>query len=117
MRHLSVGQDRFYFGSSVIDVEVNHTEKTYSPTGSKFFKLARKKVKSEDVQKQDIEKMPGFGFSWYYSRIDVERIPQYSSNDFTKIFVRNYSFISYQTSKYLHHRCNLSTPYKIHLTT
>ena len=90
MKHLSKGEDRFYLGSTLIDVETNYIEKTYAPPGFRSVNLFRKNVKSEDVRKQDIEKMPGFRFSWFYSELDVEKIPLYSNDDMTKNFVRNY---------------------------
>ena len=95
MRHLSIGQDRIYLTPNyLIDVDVNHIEKNYTQPGMPYVKHARKKIISEDVKKQDIDFMPGFRFTWYFSRIEeVPKVPQFADDDMTKIFVRKYSLI------------------------
>ena len=94
MKHLSSGKDSllsYANGFGLEEINENKVTKYYAPPSSNpYLKMIRLKVPSEEVEKQELDQMPGFRLSWYYSGEEVEKISGFSEDNLTKIFVRNY---------------------------
>ena len=81
-------------GSEVYDADYvtilgENTQKNYTPplpspsTDRYFYRLLRN-VKVEDVERQDLDTMPGFRFRWYFSGVEVKPVATYSNDEITK---------------------------------
>ena len=77
-----------------LDADQTTEYKKFSPPGGygseiRIMKLQRD-VSSEDVETQKLERMPGFTFSWWYTGLGVDIIPdnRYDDEWMNKQFVR-----------------------------
>ena len=71
----------------------NYTPPLPSPSQNMYYFAHERYVDIEDVEKQVLDKMPGFRFTWYYSGIEIEPVAKYAHEDITKAFVRKGSIL------------------------
>ena len=77
-----------------IDTNERYIYKNFTPAfsnkmGSRLFGLSRD-VTKEEVRKQNMDAMPGFNLTWYYSGMKLAPVARFNSDDFpdTKSFIR-----------------------------
>ena len=78
------------FDGWLIDEILNERQvlKNFTPPGKpKLINFIRKVIK-EDIKRENLEYMPGFRMSWYYSGMDFLPEPKYSEEKLTRLFVR-----------------------------
>ena len=87
LKHLTNGNDQLDIGPN-INVENSHTIKNFTTSYWQSMKLSREVIQ-KDVEKQNLNFMPGFKFTWYYSGLnEVQPDPKYSDYYHTKSYVR-----------------------------
>ena len=80
---ISSGQDTFtvYWYDDPYTEKANIFKNLTAP-GEYIFTKYYRDVTMADVEKQDLNKMPGFQLSWYYSGIDIEEVvPEHRYDD------------------------------------
>ena len=81
-------RDRARLHSRDIDAFLTTAYRNFTPPRfQRKFELFRD-VSSEDVDKMELEMMPGFRFSWWYTGAEVTPDPKYKDEQITKHFVR-----------------------------
>ena len=91
LKDLMTGSERF--DADYVDILDEYTQKNYTPplpspaTDRYYYRLVRN-VKVEDIESQELDTMPGFKITWYYSGMEVDPMAKYSNAEITKAFVR-----------------------------
>jgi len=91
LKDLLTGSEKY--DADYVNIIGEYTKKNYTPplpspsTNMYFYRLQRN-VKVEDIERQDLDTMPGFRFTWHYSGMEVEPVAKYANNEITKAFVR-----------------------------
>ena len=93
-RLATFSRDRVYMeGLGVLDADQTTAYTNFTPpadwTDNKYMRLTRH-VSSEDVETQNLNLMPGFRFSWWYTGVEVTPADDklYKDTELTKLFVR-----------------------------
>ena len=111
MKDLSTGTDLFSVSERIfsgrngeIDEDIKYMTKNFTPPGAtdiwgnvrdESWILLTRSVTMHDVKKQNLDLMPGFRLTWYYSGIEVQPPPEYENEQFKKAFFRNDSIYKY----------------------
>lgn len=91
LKDLATGSEKY--DANYEDILGEHTKKNYtpplpSPSADRYFYRLQRNVEAEDIERQELDTMPGFRFKWHYSGMEVEAVAKYSNNEITKAFVR-----------------------------
>ena len=90
MNNLPSGEDTFYLSrwrQAPLDKKII---KKYNPIKDSYKDLELiRKINLEDARKANLEVMPGFKFTWYYTGMEVLPEAKYSDNPLTTSFRRN----------------------------
>ena len=79
MKHLTSGEDNLRLFHTNVNIETKNISKTYSPPGFKQTVTMGRKVIGKDIQRQNLDLMPGFKLTWYYSGGRVEPEAKYTN--------------------------------------
>ena len=91
LKDLMTGSERF--DADYMEILGEYMMKNYTPplpspaTDRYYYRLVRN-VKVEDIESQELDTMPGFKITWYYSGVEVDPMAKYSNAEITKAFVR-----------------------------
>ena len=78
------------FLSEPIDADTTYLSLNFTPPSDSEYKLILyREVSLTDIRKQNLDQMPGFRFSWYYTGMKVKPYAKYSKYSITKMFVRD----------------------------
>ena len=89
----SIRKQKGYLKS--LDTEITHASVNYTPPGETTLETGYRSmshgrdVTVTDLRQQTLNMMPGFRFTWYYSEIEAEVVPNSDNEKRTKAFVRN----------------------------
>ena len=88
MRGLAPGsKDRVEMNFNDLDADETTTYKNFTPPRYNYLRLLRD-VSAEDINKQKLDMMPGFRFTWWYTGTKVTPDKKYKNEEITKQFVR-----------------------------
>ena len=90
MKGLSIGKDQLYLADSFKDEDENRISyNTTSLRDAFIFTRLERQVISSDVDRQLLDKMPGFRITWNYSGVDLEPWAEFSESIESFAFVRD----------------------------
>ena len=91
MTGLSTGYDNTGMDSDTIEAELTSIFSNFTPPGAsnRSIFLSRSNINEEDVRNSELEAMPGFRLSWYYTGLDdnVSPDPKFSDSEENQLFV------------------------------
>ena len=64
------------------------TYANFTPNSMYSYVSLERKVSAEEVNRQKLDLMPGFRFSWWYSGLEVTPDNKYKDDKVNKLFVR-----------------------------
>ena len=81
-------RDEVDMNSNNLDADQTFTYKNFTPPERFNYMRLLRDVSSEDVEKQKLDKMPGFRFTWWYTGLEVAPDNKFKNEKITKQFVR-----------------------------
>ena len=86
MTGMSAGWDNIVLEGSNIEAGLSSATFNFTPPSEKrWIALTRNNITKEDLKTMDLESMPGFNLSWYYSGAEVQQANKlYDTQNFTR---------------------------------
>ena len=81
-------KDTFDINYNDLDTDHTTTYTNFTPPHFNYNIRLLRDVSAEDVDKQKLDQMPGFRFSWWYTGAMVTPDDKYKNDELTKPFVR-----------------------------
>ena len=100
MKDLSSGFDKFRFDGLLLDAELDTFTKNYTPLPTYLPMMStQRKVSKVDIENLNMNMMPGFNITWYYSanfgQLDTPEVRQIQHSQENKLFIRKVSVGSF----------------------
>ena len=91
--YVNGGDVYLYDPHNPVDEDQTYLNLNFTAPKENYYRLRLyREVFMDDVKKQNLEMMPGFRFSWYYSGIEAKPDNRFSNKDNSKMFVRDKLF-------------------------